>query len=101
MTRGGGTGGAGGPGPPLELKIYRVKILKIHKMSFFLLFGAPLDKICSAAPVYIIHTNHNDIYHATLDYGSALWYWEFPQLKYWLNLLDFGIEKNFSFIIVD
>ena len=37
----------------------------------------------------------------TLDYGSALWYWEFPQLKYWLNLLDFGIEKNFSFIIVD
>ena len=43
-------------------------------------------------------TNQN---HATLDYGSALWYWEFPQLKYWLNLLDFGIEKNFSFIIVD
>ena len=39
--------------------------------------------------------------HATSDYGSALWYWEFPQLKYWLNLLDFGIEKNFSFIIVD
>ena len=39
--------------------------------------------------------------HATLDYGSALWYWEFPHLKYWLNLLDFGIEKNFSFIIVD
>ena len=42
-----------------------------------------------------------DFHHATSDYGSALWYWEFPQLKYWLNLLDFGIEKNFSFIIVD
>ena len=24
-----------------------------------------------------------------------------PQLKYWLNLLNIGIEKNFSFIIVD
>ena len=37
--------------------------------------------------------------HPTSDYGSTLWYWEFPQLKYWLNLLDFGIVKNFSFII--
>ena len=44
MARGRGTG-------PLELKIYRVKFLKIHKMSFFLLFAPPpLDKICSAAP---------------------------------------------------
>ena len=35
---------------PLELEIYRVKFLKIHKMSFFLLLGPPLDKICSVAP---------------------------------------------------
>ena len=26
---------------PLELKIYRVIFLKIHKMPFFLLFGPP------------------------------------------------------------
>ena len=50
IARGRGTRGAGGPGPPLELKIYRVKFLKNHKMSFFLLLGPPLDKICSVAP---------------------------------------------------
>ena len=49
------------PGPPLELKIYRVKFLKIHKMSFFLLLGPPLDKICSVAPAdqLMIKTNTN------------------------------------------
>ena len=29
-------GGPGGPGPPLELRIYRVKISKIWKIAFFL-----------------------------------------------------------------
>ena len=53
--------------------------------------------VCDCEGIFKISSGE----HATLDYGSALWYWEFPQLKYWLNLLDFGIEKNFSFIIVD
>ena len=45
--RGGGTGGAraGGPVPSLELGIYRVKFLKIRKISFFLLIGPPWIKI--------------------------------------------------------
>ena len=50
MIRGAGPGGAGGAQAPLELGIYRVKFLKIRKISFFLLFGPPLDKICSVAP---------------------------------------------------
>ena len=45
-------GGPGGPGPPLELGIYRVKFLKIHKISFFLLLGPPLGKNRSSAPAY-------------------------------------------------
>ena len=46
----GDPGGPGGPGPPLELGIYRVKILKIRKISFFLLIGPPLGKNRSPAP---------------------------------------------------
>ena len=45
------TRGAGGPGP-LELGIYRVKFLKIHKISFFLLLGPPLGKNRSSTPEY-------------------------------------------------
>ena len=41
MCRGPGPGGAGGAWPPLELGIYRVKILKIRKISFFLLVRPP------------------------------------------------------------
>ena len=48
----GDPGGPGGPGPPLELGIYRVKILKIRKTSFFLLIGPPLGKNRSPAPAY-------------------------------------------------
>ena len=40
----------GGAGPPLELGIYRVKFLKIHKISFFLLLGPPLGKNRSSTP---------------------------------------------------
>ena len=40
---------------PIKLGIYRAKISKIRKISFFLLFGLPLDKIHSAGPVYILH----------------------------------------------
>ena len=50
MNRGGGTGVAG---VSLELGIYRVKIPKIRKISFFLLFGLPLDKIRSAGPALL------------------------------------------------
>ena len=46
-------GGPGGPGPPLESRIYSVKILKIGKISFSLLVGPPLGKIRSLAPAYI------------------------------------------------
>ena len=42
--------GPGGPGPPLESRIYSVKILKIGKISFSLLVGPPLGKIRSLAP---------------------------------------------------
>ena len=45
-------GGPGGPGPPLELGIYRVKFLKIHKISFFLLLGPPLGKNRSSTPAH-------------------------------------------------
>ena len=44
-------GGPGGAGPPLELRFYRVKIFKIGKISFFLLFGPPLGKNRSQGPV--------------------------------------------------
>ena len=37
--------------PPLELGIYRVKISKISKISFFLLFGPLLGKNRSQGPV--------------------------------------------------
>ena len=40
-------------GPPLELRFYRVKIFKIGKISFFLLFGPPLGKNRSQALVYV------------------------------------------------
>ena len=43
-------GGPGGAGPPLELRFYRVKIFKIGKISFFLLFGPPLGKHRSQGP---------------------------------------------------
>ena len=45
-------GGPRGPGPPLELRFYRVKIFKIGKISFFVLLGPPLGKNRSQAPVY-------------------------------------------------
>ena len=48
-------GGPGGAGPPLESRIYRVKFLKIIKISFFLLVGPPLSKNRSLAPGN--HTN--------------------------------------------
>ena len=48
MHRGGGPMGA--RGAPLELGIYRVTILKIRKISFFLLIGPPLGKNRSPAP---------------------------------------------------
>ena len=37
MGRGVGPGGPRGPGSSLEFRIYRVKFLKIDKISFFLL----------------------------------------------------------------
>ena len=49
-VRGGGPRGARGAQAPLELGIYRVKFLKIRKISFFLLIGPPLGKIHSSAP---------------------------------------------------
>ena len=45
-----GTGGAGGPVPPLEFGFYRVKIFKMDKISFSLLFGPPLGKNRSQGP---------------------------------------------------
>ena len=53
MTRGLGTGGAGGARAPLELRFYRVKILKIGKISFFVLLGPPLGKNRSQAPAQV------------------------------------------------
>ena len=38
-------------------------------------------KLCDKTVVQVAEAIGNKI-HATLDYGSALWYWEFPQLKY-------------------
>ena len=37
---------------PLELRFYRVKIFKMGKISFFLLFGPPLRKNRSQGPAY-------------------------------------------------
>ena len=54
-----GPGNRGGPGPPLELRFYRVKIFKIGKISFFVLLGPPLGKNRSQAPVYIRHIQVN------------------------------------------
>ena len=39
----GDPGGPGGPGPPLKLRIYGVKVLKICKISLFVVIGAPLE----------------------------------------------------------
>ena len=56
-------GGPGGPRPPLESRIYSVKILKIGKISFSLLVGPPLGKIRSLAPgnststIFVLSTN--------------------------------------------
>ena len=44
IIRGQGTGGVWGVGPPLELVIYIVKILKIRKIIFFISIGPPLGK---------------------------------------------------------
>ena len=52
IGRGGGPRGARGPGPPLKLKIYGVKVLKICKISLFVVIGPPLNKNCSLAPAY-------------------------------------------------
>ena len=45
-------GGSGGVGPPLELEVYVVKILKIRKFNYFSSIGPPLGKNCSLAPDY-------------------------------------------------
>ena len=48
-------GGPGGPVPPLEFGFYRVKIFKMDKISFSLLFGPPLGKNRSQGPVYMYY----------------------------------------------
>ena len=66
-------------GRGLELKIYRVKFLKIHKMSFFLLFGPPLDKICSAAPADLGYQRRYPpfflIFYENFAISDNFWMW--------------------------
>ena len=51
FVQGPGTRGGRGGTCPLESRIYRVKFLKIGKISIFLLAGPPLGKNRSHAPV--------------------------------------------------
>ena len=46
------TPGNRGGWAPLELRFYRVKIFKMDKISFSLLFGPPLGKNRSQGPAY-------------------------------------------------
>ena len=57
-------GGSGGVGPPLELEIYLVKFLKIHKKKIFFSIGPPLGKNRSSAPEYRLVSKRNIIYMA-------------------------------------
>ena len=89
--------GPGGPGPPLELGIYRVKFLKIHKISFFLLLGPPLGKNRSSTPAheydfFSTQTLNILFFQSAISLLSYVkckaWSYQFKQsTMYWPNVL--------------
>ena len=57
MGRGVGPGGPRGPGSSLEFRIYRVKFLKIDKISFFLLVNT---------------VQYSTVQYSTVQYSTVL-----------------------------